>query len=388
MRTFRIRRLPEAESRVDRLVAAMAQYDLMPDYQRQSEIWSEDKKQLFIDSLINGYDVPKLYFHRLPKSGTPRQVFAIVDGKQRLEAIKGFVGNRFALADDFTDALAEPDSADAAAGKSYKQLTEQHPALAGRFSQYPLDVVVIETADEEIIEELFSRLNEAVPLNAPEKRNALGGAMPPIIRRLVGNHQFFTDRLPSANKRYKHYDLVTKFLLLEDKRAFISIKKRDLDEFVREFRGAGGRSKNLMRARELVSEVTHTLDQMASVFEEQDELLSSVGLVTVYFVAFQKARTEQKLSTKLTRQRLLQFDQLRRHNRFVLQREQQAIAGGRRPAQTRVRRDLAIFDRLMQSPNDSQALEYRYRILRSFLEDREFKESLPSDLKRRMGGDE
>jgi len=365
----------------------MERYDLTPDYQRQSDIWSEDKKQLFIDSLINGYDVPKFYFHRRPKrdKSSSSSIFAIVDGKQRLEAIRGFVEGRFALSEEFADVLADDANADAAAGKTYLELTEKHPALAGRLAQYSLDVVVIETSDEEVIEELFSRLNEAVPLNAPEKRNALGGAMPVIIRRLVRHHKFFTDRLPIENRRYKHYDLVTKFLLLADKQVVVSIKKRALDDFVKTFRTASGAPKNVQRARAISNSVDDTLDRMVKVFTEQDELLTSVGLVTVYFLAFQQAGVEPRLATKLTRARLLEFDQVRRHNRFVLRQEQQAIAGGRQVSRSKVRRDLAIFDRLMQSPNDAQALEYRYRILRAFLDDKQFKDSLPKDLRRRLG---
>src|SRR5882724_6160307 len=127
MRAFRMDRLSEDASRVDRLVEAMARYDLEPDYQRQSDIWGEEKRQLFIDSLINGYDVPKLYFHRLSPGSTTSKRFAIVDGKQRLETIRGFLANKFPLADDFTDVQADSD-AEVAAGKTYQELTDKHPA--------------------------------------------------------------------------------------------------------------------------------------------------------------------------------------------------------------------------------------------------------------------
>lgn len=379
MRVFSMDRLPAGDSRVEQLFEAMKRYELQPDYQRQSGIWSEDKRQLFIDSLINGYDVPKLYFHRLPASPPPSKVFAIVDGKQRLETIRGFLEGDFTLSDDFVDSQAD-GAPDAAAGKSYSQLTTEHPSLAGRLTQRTMDIVVIETTDEEIIEELFSRLNEAVPLNAPEKRNAFGGAMPPIIRRLVRRHTFFQDRLPIENKRYKQYDLVTKFLYLSEKDEFAATKKRSLDDFVRNYR-AKSKAK---QAQQLSRKATSVLNKMIRVFETEDELLSSVGLVTVYFMAFLLAERDQRLAGKLTRKRLLEFDQLRRHNRWVQRQEQAAIAKGRPPSRSRVRQDLAIFDRLMQSPNDGQALEYRYRILRAFLDDKEFKESLPKDLRRRI----
>jgi hypothetical protein len=390
MQTFRMTRLPNSEARVDSLVDAMDRFDLKPDYQRQSGLWSEEKKQLFIDSLINGYDVPKLYFHRVSgvrakhghKSATP--TFAIVDGKQRLETVREFLRGAFTLSEDFVDVQSGAHS-DAASGKTFLELTKQYPTLASRLTQYSLDVVVIETTDEEIIEELFSRLNEAVPLNAPEKRNALGGAMPPVIRKLVRTHGFFTKCLPIENRRYKHYDLVTKFLYLADKQTFASTKKRALDDFVKSFRDTKGRPRGLPKAKSLQRLVATTMTEMVSVFEEQDELLTSVGLVTVYYMAFLRATTDKKLRAKLQRSALLQFDQVRRHNRFILRKEQQAIASGRKVrTKSHVRQDLAIFDRLMQSPNDGQALEYRYRILLSFLSGREFTEEIPSDLAKRV----
>lgn len=377
--------LPSSESRIDRLSEAMDRFELAPSYQRQSEVWGEDKRQLFIDSLINGYDVPKLYFHRLEGKAPPAPLFAIVDGKQRLEAIRAFVKSEFPLSEEFVDSDTN-DSPDAAAGHTFAQLTADYPAIAGRLMRRTLDIVVVETDDLEIIEELFSRLNEAVPLNAPEKRNAFGGPLPPVIRGLVQEREFFTDRLPIENTRYRQYDLVTKFLFLEEKGGFPSTKKKDLDAFVREYRDRADKKKATAAAKQLERRVRDVLDEMAAVFESQDELLASVGLVTVYYIAFLMARKNKGLKSKLTRVRLLEFDELRRHNRSLLRRQQAAVAKGE-PINTKsaIRQDLAIFDRLMQSPNDSQALEYRLRILRAFLENRKFRDALPTGLKQRLG---
>jgi hypothetical protein len=385
MRNFRIERLPESEARVDRLIQAMDRYDLMPDYQRQSGIWSEEKRQLFVDSLINGYDVPKLYFHRLGRSEMNSPIFAIIDGKQRLETIRSFFREEFSLSDDFTDAEAELNE-DAAAGKNYRELTLEHPVLAARFAHSSLDIVVVDTSDLEVVEEMFSRLNEAVPLNAPEKRNALRGAMPPIIRRLVSHHKFFLDRLPIENMRYRQFDLVTKFLFLSEKGEFAATKKRALDDFVKRFRNPKGLPIHVKQAQLIGTETSHVLDYMATVFVSQDELLSSVGLVTVYYMTFLKALKDMKLSSKLTRERLVEFDQLRRHNRLVQRQKQASIVKGGKLSGSQTRQDLAIFDRLMQSPNDEQALEYRFLILRAFLEEKKFSATLPKDLQSRIGG--
>src|SRR6266545_1497597 len=127
MLDFLMSRLPEKDARVEQLAASMKRFELKPSYQRQSDVWSEEKRQLFIDSLINGYDVPKLYFHRLPPRSPHTAVYAIVDGKQRLEAIRAFLDNGFPLGDDFTDSGG--DSTDRASGKTYSELTRDFPTI-------------------------------------------------------------------------------------------------------------------------------------------------------------------------------------------------------------------------------------------------------------------
>jgi hypothetical protein len=105
----------------------------------------------------------------------------------------------------------------AAGGLTYADLARKYPDIKTDFDSYALDVVCIETEDLELIEELFSRLNEAVPLSAPEKRNALPGPLPPAVRRLAG-HPFFTTNLPYSNRCYRHFDLAAKMLLIESTR--------------------------------------------------------------------------------------------------------------------------------------------------------------------------
>ena len=54
--------------------------------------------------MINGLDIPKLYFHELipslMRADDGIYDYAIVDGKQRLEAFWGFMDGKFPLDDD------------------------------------------------------------------------------------------------------------------------------------------------------------------------------------------------------------------------------------------------------------------------------------------------
>ncbi len=70
----------------------------------------------------------------------------------------------------------------------------ERPKIHARFTGRTLSIITIRTNDLDLIEDMFSRLDEAVPLNAAEKRNAFGGPLPPLIRDLVKD-DFFADRV-------------------------------------------------------------------------------------------------------------------------------------------------------------------------------------------------
>src|SRR2546422_10067071 len=61
-----------------------------PEYQRQSKLWSDDKKQRLIDSILRDIDIPKLYFNET-KAGE----FEVVDGQQRLWTVWEFIDNAY-----------------------------------------------------------------------------------------------------------------------------------------------------------------------------------------------------------------------------------------------------------------------------------------------------
>ena len=340
--------------------------DTSPSYQRQSEIWQPPKKQLLIDTIINGFDIPKLYFHELrqPKHG---HRYAIIDGKQRLEAVWTFLDGKFTLSEEF-EFLEQPDLR--AAGLSYQQLSRAYPLLKSRFDKAELPIIVLKTDDLEIVEEMFSRLNEAVPLNAPEKRNALGGPLPAQVRKLT-QHDFFTSRLPFANNRYRHLDLATKFLYLEYKEGLAEIKKRTLDEFVLLFKTQNKQTE----ARVLAEGVLPVLDRLCKVFVPSDYLLSSVGMVVVYY-QLSRDVVARKLKAKwLNREVLEDFDGRRQQNRSnAREAEERGLLGEPPPKDAPpIDMPLLAFERHMQSPNDVNALKYRYEYLKQLLEKRKGK---------------
>lgn len=325
------------------LYVAREQIWFDPPYQREAGIWPVDKRQLLIDSILNGFDIPKIYLHHTYAGfevDGMRYRHAIIDGKQRLSAIWDFVDGHFPLG---RDASLLGDSESQLEGLTYEGLSFLYPEVKARFDAQELDVVEVTTDDTELIEEMFSRLNEAVPLSAAAKRNALRGPLPPIIRRLA-RHPFFERALPFSNRRYRHFDLAAKFLYMVHRSELPDLKKAYLDEFVISFREHGTQQA----ARALLERSEEVLGSMNGVFEEHDPLLRQVGMATLYFKLFDDIGP-------VPREQLLAFEHVREENRIAAAED---VAEADYP--------LLEFDRLAQSPNDQMALRFRYEVVLLF----------------------
>jgi len=81
------------------VLAARDKY-VIPDWQRD-EVWDTPRRQGLIDSILRGYRLPKFYL-ALDKSGN----FEVVDGQQRLSAIKAFVAGEYELSSLTREELA------------------------------------------------------------------------------------------------------------------------------------------------------------------------------------------------------------------------------------------------------------------------------------------
>ncbi len=57
--------------------------NLQPQYQRTG-VWSDKNNQLLIDTILRGYDIPKIYLTDSKDDNFEQEV---IDGQQRLKAI-------------------------------------------------------------------------------------------------------------------------------------------------------------------------------------------------------------------------------------------------------------------------------------------------------------
>ena len=189
--------------------------DMDPPYQRRGRLWSTTDKAYLIDSILNRYDVPKLYVadftwgdSALNKRKLP---YAIIDGKQRFEAIFDFFDGNVVLNSDFSY-LDNPSLK--LAGLGYPDLQKNYPEVAEEFDNYNLTVMSVAAQSEQPIHELFVRLNRSKSLTGAEIRNAMAGPAPQLSRQ-IAKHEFFVENVKFTTKRGQDLNAAAKILLFE-----------------------------------------------------------------------------------------------------------------------------------------------------------------------------
>lgn len=336
--------------------------DLDPPYQRLS-VWDRIKQQRFIDSVINGVDTPKLYFHEITGStgASQRYRFSVIDGKQRLLSLWAFIANELPLPSDFV--YFDNESYDAT-GLTYDELLNRFPILRARFDDFEVPVILVEADKDEFIEQLFWRLNVQVPLSAPESRNVLGGPLPLLIRK-VGLTAYFKESVRIRNNRFQHYDLAAKFIYIYHNSGFVSTKKVNLDNFVKSMKEARERGDTVASEESLASlerGINEHLLQAHSFFGPNSPLLGSVGRMTLYFHIF-------RLCNRAGLQMPMSLHMLERFNADVTaaRRKSQRMSQGSGEDFEGLEHQLVLFDQDKQSVNDGSALRRQYGHLRDYM---------------------
>lgn len=252
--------------------------DMTPSYQRRSDLWPDRNQKLLINSILNRYDIPKIYLADFTYISTDlnehRKPYAVIDGKQRLNIFFAFFEDRLRL--DNRPVYFEGQELKLG-GMRYSDLRATYPALANVFEDFVPTVMSVISNEFEEVQELFIRLNQNVPISGPEKRNAMPGPLPPLIKEL-SVHVFFRKHATFPNSRGQDLNAAAKMLLLEDKGGFTNTKKQDLDRFVRV--NADRDAKDFLGIR---LRATETLNDMMNVFQEGSPLLKGQAQLPVYY---------------------------------------------------------------------------------------------------------
>ncbi|MEE3718247.1 DUF262 domain-containing protein [Tumidithrix elongata RA019] len=196
--------------------------ELSPDFQRESNIWNDVAKSRLIESMLIRIPLPAFYI-----DATDDNRWIVIDGQQRLTAIKHFVLDK---KDAFR--LSKLEFLTQFNDKSYDEIPRNYQR---RISETQITIYLIEKGTpEELKFNIFRRINTGgLPLSPQEIRHAINqGKATKFLEKLAKSEEF---KNATANaipdKRMAARETVLRFLAFKIT-YFLQYNATDLDTFL------------------------------------------------------------------------------------------------------------------------------------------------------------
>lgn len=255
--------------------------DFCHPIQRQSGQWDGDrlKKSLLIHSMLANYPVPPIYC--LKEAISEKEYsYSILDGKQRLTTIFDYIDGRYPLDAD-TPSVVIDDVSYELGGKYFTDLDLecQQELLRFKFTIYGF-----EDADDDLIEEIFFRLNNSTPLSKPQKSMALTGVHNATFIKSILSDRFFSEICQfSALQRRKSDDLcalLQAMMLLDNRYMGYEFSSISAEETMRYASHIKNNYSDAQKER-----LYDIIDYLEKAFPEKDKMLKKINIPIVMLVA-------------------------------------------------------------------------------------------------------
>lgn len=215
-----VRRLQDGDIFVPRFDPDESHGATLDGFQRQG-VWTPKRAERFIESLLLGWPVPSIFLVL-----DEDQRYLVLDGQQRLMALRSFVEGKFPGG----RAFVLKDVAKHLEDATYETLT---PESKRKFNNTFIQATVIEPQGDdgrESVYRLFGRLNSGgMQLNPQEIRVALyRGAIIDYIRDLNDTDSWRT-LFGAKHKRLKDHEMILRALALREVVAKLDHKWDDVD---------------------------------------------------------------------------------------------------------------------------------------------------------------
>lgn len=204
----------------------LKKYNMSPPYQRKS-VWSDEKKSFFIDSIFKNYPIPPIFLKQDIDTKTGKTVYDVVDGKQRISAIIGFITNELPLSSEYTT------DDDSIYGLYFDEFDNDTLKIYKKnFWSYLLPIEYIE-ADDNILDDIFDRLNRnGEPLSGQELRKAKfhDTKLLNLVDELSRN-EFWAERLNIVDKnRMEDIEFISELLFMQLTKEPLHSNQKTIDE--------------------------------------------------------------------------------------------------------------------------------------------------------------
>lgn len=176
------------------------------EFQRENDLWSNEKQSRLIESILLGLPLPAFYFD------TSNPQWDIIDGLQRCCSIANFCVHQTLRLTGLEFLGYKEDGSVYLEGKKFDDLDR---TLQRSIITRPITINKIKKASKEVRYILFRRLNTGgLELTPPEIRNAIYQGVPANTIKELAAHDLFKQatggRIPT--KRMEDRDFVSRFI--------------------------------------------------------------------------------------------------------------------------------------------------------------------------------
>ncbi len=190
--------------------------------QRQSSQWDNEQQSLLIHSMLANFPVPSVYVHKMESvesdgKGKHTYSYSVLDGKQRMTTVFSFINGEFSLSENIPDVEIEGEVYEIA-GRYFEDLDED---VQQEILRFKFNIQSFEDVTDEVIEDIFFRLNNSTPLTKPQKSRPLMGVENSIFVNEILAGRFFREKCCFTPKQLKNSDdmctLLQSMMLLDSK---------------------------------------------------------------------------------------------------------------------------------------------------------------------------
>lgn len=189
-------------SKIQAFINNRHKYVVDKTYQRPADAWSLEDNQCLIDTILRGEPMPMFFLNYISE----QDVYYIVDGQQRLNAIKKFYDNEIKLNGRFSDVSNN--------GKTFNKNNPISDSQRTSFLDYNLTFKILDDYTDNRIRLIFSRLQRGKPLQLGERLNAKPGE---IVQRMreIAKHPFMGKSIGVYKGRYGVFPDAARILFYE-----------------------------------------------------------------------------------------------------------------------------------------------------------------------------
>jgi hypothetical protein len=253
------------------------QIDLDADYQRE-KIWSRKEQELLLDSILNDIDIPKIYLVETPDSKNFN--FECIDGKQRMTTLLSFF-----KPNPNEDPLRVRV---AGANYAYKELKTKHLTIAKVIENYELSFSIYKSIDDELVREIFRRLQLGVRLNTGELLRSRTGTIRDFIYKEIGNDGPFFRHTKLSEKRFSRPFTLAQICINSFNRIktgdFVRARLPDIEEFFEDCHDLNKNDDNLTRIKEVLQVMDKEFGRNAQIISSRAVAVSAYLLIEDLFL--------------------------------------------------------------------------------------------------------